>query len=463
MAAKRLSHLSTTIVVLFAASAAWLTGGALTLTSIQSGAPRIGILPSPGWLALWLFVGFALRAALRSGRNRLALLSLPVVLVAPWLPIPVPSAFYIWTGALRGWLWVVVVAGFAAPLVSRGAPTWLARAVRDPRRAPWLAAAAAAIAYLVGAYQIFPRLPTGDEPHYLVITQSLLVDHDLKIENNHRRGDYREYYAGELRPDYRRRGVNGEIYSVHAPGLAVMVAPAFALFGYPGVVAGLALLSAWATALAWTATWRVTSDAAASWFGWATVALTAPFFFQSFVVYPDAPGAALIMVGVLALVDGRMLSTKRLVAVGAALAMLPWLHTRYVIAAVMLGGMILARLRTTQDVTRNDQGRRAIALLSIPIVSAACWFGFFYAIYGSPDPRGPYGGGTQSALANLPRGSSACSRSALACAATPVLCAAGSGPDPAGAGLAAALLVAPRTRRRRVQMWWGGTARQADS
>ena len=246
-----------------------------------------------------------MRAAFGSKGNRFALLSLPVVLVAPWIPVAVPSAFYIWTGPLRGWLWAVVVAGLAAPVV---APPG-ARLAGSHRARP------AARAVAGGRHggdrvpdrrriQIFPRLPTGDEPHYLVIAQSVLADRDLKIENNHRRGDYREYYAGDLRPDYLRRGVNGEIYSVHAPGLAVIVAPAFALFGYPGVVACLALLGAWATALAWTAAWRVTSDIAASWFGWATVALTAPFFFQSFVVYPDAAGAALVMAGVLALAGG---------------------------------------------------------------------------------------------------------------------------------------------------------------
>jgi hypothetical protein len=466
MAAKRLSHLSTAIVAVFAASAAWLTGGALTLTSIQPGAERIGVLPSPVWLPLWLLVAFMLRAWLRRRGNRFVLLSLPVVLLAPWLPFRVPSAFYIWTGTLRSWLWVVVVAGLAAPVLGGQAPGWLARLARDPRRAPWLAGATAAVAYLIGAYQISPRLPTGDEPHYLVIAQSILRDHDLKIENNHRRGDYREYYDDELRPDYLRRGVNGEIYSVHAPGLAVIVAPAFAVLGYAGVLVFLALLSAWATALAWMATWRMTADAAASWFGWATVALTAPFFFQSFVVYPDAPGAALIMAGVLALVDGGLLSTKRLVAVGAALAMLPWLHTRYVAAAVMLGAMILARLWTRNGVTRADRGRRAVALLSVPIVSAACWFGFFYAIYGSPDPRGPYGGGTQSALANLPRGAIGLlfdQQFGVLPAAPVLLC--------AFAGLAVLVRRAPRLAAELLiliapyglvvgayQMWWGGNS-----
>src|SRR4029077_17106586 len=103
----------------------------------------------------------------------------------------------------------------------------------------------------------------------------------------------------------------------------------------------------------------------------------------------------LVMVGVLALVDDRPLSTKRIVVTGAALALLPWLHPRYAAAAGVLGLMLCARLAAP---------RRITALLSIPLLSAFAWFGFFYAIYGSPDPRGPYGGTTQSDLANLGRG-----------------------------------------------------------
>ena len=84
-----------------------------------------------------------------------------------------------------------------------------------------------AVASLVlGLFYVNLKLATGDEPHYLVIAQSLLKDGDLKIENNHRRGDYRAFFGGELRPDYLQRGRNGEIYSIHAPGLPVLVAPA---------------------------------------------------------------------------------------------------------------------------------------------------------------------------------------------------------------------------------------------
>ena len=45
-----------------------------------------------------------------------------------------------------------------------------------------------------------------------MITESLLRDRDLQIENNHRRGDYRSFFPGDLRPDFLARGQNGRIY-----------------------------------------------------------------------------------------------------------------------------------------------------------------------------------------------------------------------------------------------------------
>ena len=66
----------------------------------------------------------------------------------------------------------------------------------------------------------------GDEPHYLVITHSLLADHDLDIANNHEHRDYKAFYPGELRPDYLQRSQSGQIYSIHAPGLPLVLVPA---------------------------------------------------------------------------------------------------------------------------------------------------------------------------------------------------------------------------------------------
>ena len=100
-------------------------------------------------------------------------------------------------------------------------------------RAPRIAAGVMAGAiFALSAWGAAPMIPGGDEPHYLIITQSLLLDRALTIENKHRRGDYRAYYGGELQPHVQRRGKDGRIYSIHAPGLPALVAPAFALGGY---------------------------------------------------------------------------------------------------------------------------------------------------------------------------------------------------------------------------------------
>src|SRR5690606_22269968 len=54
-----------------------------------------------------------------------------------------------------------------------------------------------------------------------------------------------------------------------------------------------------------------------------------------------------------------------------------------------------------------DAGRRAAHLAlfaAAPMVSALAWFGYFYSIYGTPDPRAPYGEAPNTSLAFVPGG-----------------------------------------------------------
>src|SRR5206468_1287370 len=136
------------------------------------------------------------------------------------------------------------------------------------------AATLSLILYGSSAVWLSPILPDGDEPHYLILAQSLIKDGDLKIENNHRNGDYLPYSLNAAAPDYLRRGTNGEIYSIHAPGLAVLIAPAMWLLGYPGVVAFLSVVAAVSGGLVWWFGYQVTDSTAAAWFGWACCAIT---------------------------------------------------------------------------------------------------------------------------------------------------------------------------------------------
>lgn len=287
--------------------------------------------------------------------------------------------------ALLVWLAVVAIMIASGPRL---------RPFHDlPIRGPALAGM---LALVIGAFvfwQVRPQLPAGDEPHYLVITQSLLKDGDLRIENNHRQGDYREYFAGDLPPDFRVRGKNREIYSIHAPGVPAVVAPAFLVGGYLGVVIFLVLLSAAGSALVWQLARLVTGRDDAAWFGWAAVTCSATWVFHSFAVFPDGPGAVAVMTGVWALYRAQGETQTKSGRVtpwfwhGAALALLPWMHTRFAALAGALGALVLLRLGATPNALS-----KAGAFLAAPIVSAIAWIGSFIVIYGTPDPSVPYGG-----------------------------------------------------------------------
>jgi hypothetical protein len=376
-------------VVAFVSICAWLSQATMAFTG--PGRDRVGLLPLS--TSAFLIVAGAAAAVLVAASRGASLVPLWLLglLLLPWLPMRVPDAFVLWTGPIGLLIWLGVATCMAADLWGRRAWT--------PRRPAWGAGLLALVLYAIAAWQVSPSVPGGDEPHYLVITQSLLLDGDLRIENNHLRGDYHSYYAGELKPDYQRRGRNGEIYSIHAPGLPALIAPAFAAGGYRAVVAMLVSVAALGSALAWHLAWRLTGRSDAAWFAWAAVSLSTTAIFHSFTIYPDGPGGVLVLCGVWALlrVEEERRAPDRVglrpwLLHGAALAALPWLHTRFALLAAGLGAAVLVQLATTRS-----GFRKAVAFLSVPAISALCWLGFFVTIYGTPMPSAPYAGELGSA------------------------------------------------------------------
>jgi len=181
----------------------WCAAGHVTVSSADSAWSRVATL-APWW---WFLAGSMLGCAVPSWR-RDPRVTLPALLsVVPWLPLPLPSIALLFTGP-AAWL-PIAAAGFAVfwPLESPTAPVTqdtppVSRRARHAALAAFLTVAIGGY----GAWSVSPWLPTGDEPGYLIITQSLLLDGDLRIENNHQRGDYRSYYGGNLPPDFLRRG-----------------------------------------------------------------------------------------------------------------------------------------------------------------------------------------------------------------------------------------------------------------
>ncbi len=399
----RASRLAAVTAGVWVGVTAWLSLGALAVVEADR-VTRVGALPSYAWLAALVAAGVAL-GAVAGPSLRLASLALLALPWLPWLPLPVPAAFLLWEGPLEGAVWLVALAGAAWPAVAASVPDAGALAAwwRAPRRAPWVAAALFAALALGGWSLARPRLPAGDEPHYLVITQSLLRDGDLRIENNHRDEDYLAYHDAVLKPDFMRRGTDGQIYSIHAPGVAALVLPAFAAGGYAAAVLVIILVGALGVAALWRIAWRLTESAGAAWVAVGAISTAAPFALHAYTVYPDPVGGVLALVGVGALVAldvhrGRLTGMTWL-GVGAALAVLPWLHTRFALIAGVLGAAILLRLWR-----RERGGVDSAWFLALPAASAAAWFAYFWTIYGTVNPAAPYGTRPEGGLAFIPSG-----------------------------------------------------------
>jgi len=362
---------------------------------------RIGAF-APLWLLGVLLAGALMAAAYaRLSAHAAAPLWLPLVSVLPWVPVPLPPAALLGVGPLGQILAASCV--LASVIAVRAAQPMLAT-VRTRSAVPVVLLAAL---FGASAWWVSPRIPGGDEPHYLIITQSLLADGDLRIEDNHTRREYAAYVDGQLRPDYLRRGQDGAIYSIHAPGVSTLVLPAFAVAGYPGAVAMLAALGALGLLVVWHASRDVTGNASAADVATVGVGLSVPFFFQTFTIYPDGPAAVAVAVVIwLALARTGGVSWQRALACGVLLGALPWLHTRYAAIAGPLALVVAGRLVWPRDAPAPWSARvRALAAVAVPaLVSAVAWFAMFQAIYGTWDPRAPYGHATDMRWARVPHG-----------------------------------------------------------
>lgn len=187
----------------------------------------------------------------------------------------------------------------------------------------------------------------GDEPHYLLTTQSIISDGDLDIANQYAGRAYADYHASDLPPQDAARA-DGVRLAPHGVGLSVLLVPGFALGGWEGARAELALVAALALVGAGMLAERFVREPrwAAPWAG-AVLGLTAPMWVYATQVYPEVPAAAVVVGGAL-LVTGTM-RHRRPVLVACALACavgtLVLLGIKYLPVAAALGVVSLVRLR----------------------------------------------------------------------------------------------------------------------
>jgi hypothetical protein len=216
---------------------------------------------------------------------------------------------------------------------------------------------------------------TGDEPFYLVTTQSLLQDGDLDLRQQYASASYRSFFD-HPEPLWRQADPlpDGRLLSPHQPGLAVLLIPGFALGGLLGAQLQLLLISAAAFALAYHVAARELGHRWLTWGATGMVALSPPAFVYATELYPEMPAALCLVATVFAL--RAWAGVRRGLAIVGLSTALAWLGLKYVPLVLVIAAFGLWRA--------SMQERTWI--VGLGTLSAAAYIGWHLATFGALTP-----------------------------------------------------------------------------
>ncbi len=253
------------------------------------------------------------------------------------------------------------------------------------RTAGWLVGAVLLVPFLALLPYEAAAIPTAsDEPHYLVIVQSLVDDRDLDLRDQYDRETYRSYYDGTL-PDRHVIQAGPRQYPIRDLGLPVLAALPFAVAGRGGVLVLLCLAGAALGAQLYRACRDLGVAPRPALLAVGGAGLAHPLLTYTTQISPDLV-AALAFVGAARLLrHGRAASLGELAGASALVGVLPWLSTRAWLVAVGLGLVVAyAALRPLGRVLTGPRAERAAAgaLPFAALVLLLCYvnyrmFGFF--------------------------------------------------------------------------------------
>jgi hypothetical protein len=209
---------------------------------------------------------------------------------------------------------------------------------------------------------------SGDEPHYLIVAESLLSDGDLNLANNFAEDDARWFGANGLEHGpHARINQRGALWSSHDIGVPILVLPIYAiatrlaahvpepllarfrqtqgLFAYSLVSLTLLLLTSASIALFVSGIARHTSSRRALVLG-LVFALSPPVMSHAFLVFPETIAFMVVCAAAwLLLVRESEVTITRVMLVVAGVGLLPWLHRKYSFFSPALVALVLHQHR----------------------------------------------------------------------------------------------------------------------
>jgi hypothetical protein len=241
--------------------------------------------------------------------------------------------------------------------------------------------------------------PSGDEPHYLVISETLLRYHSFEVAKTYHHRDYLGFYSGTLDLSHTVTNYRGVPMPVHGVGGPILWLPLFAAAGRLGATLFVAVVSLLVIVdifmfLDERGIRRRTALLVAGLFAAAT-----PFFAFAHVVFIDVIGAlAVIHIFRKVLKDGE-LRRSELLSCSMLLGILPWVHVKFIAIEGLLLVFLLAKVIADNRPMPATALKTAIrgrwmetCFAVVPAVGLGLGFeAFNLAMWGSVNPGLVYG------------------------------------------------------------------------
>ena len=199
----------------------------------------------------------------------------------------------------------------------------------------------------------------GDAPEYLVVAQSLIRDHDIFLENEGKVFELHQaplWKGGKLcpnpqaltpkplmGPNYLLNAIpkEGHLLPYHPLGLSLLIAPGQALLGIPGASLTVTLCAALLALNIYLYTKSLGKTL--------LIVLSPPLLYLSLLCFKEIPATLFTFYVFRKIKQGETKKIPDVILLSVALALLPWLHPKY----ILISGLLLTLLYHNRPLSPN--------------------------------------------------------------------------------------------------------------
>ena len=191
-------------------------------------------------------------------------------------------------------------------------------------------------------YVGFGLLPSGDEPHYLIISQTILKYHSLDVMRDYSKGDYHTFYFPTLMPQV-TRNARGQLLAMHDIGAPILWLLPYLLLGRLGAVLFISAISVLLVVNIYKMLLTMGIGEKYAFFVSLAYGVASPIYLYAHLTFVE-PIGALVSIYVLRKVFQKELRASEIVMSSILLGILPWTHIRFTVIEIPLFFLLLYRL-----------------------------------------------------------------------------------------------------------------------